>query len=87
MAGPKRRRRLVELRGHYGLWQLEASCGQCGIGRLHGAPGVNRPEDMVTTAMKEWPFCDGVFMGKPDNRCGWPMSFWWIFVPVPAKGN
>lgn len=60
-----------------GVWRQElqcAGCGTCKILRVAKAP-------LVTAVGMTGPKCTGVFMGRPRNRCGWPMSYVWLFVP------
>lgn len=76
---------LAALKGRWGLWQLEASCGQCGMGARCGRPVAEQSEALVVKAIAARSICDGVFLGKPRNRCGWPLSFGWLFVPPEGR--
>jgi len=77
-----RKKSIAVLRGREGLWQLEASCGACRSGASCGPPLAVRSEALVRQAMAEQSICDRVYMGKPKNRCAWPLSFAWIFIPL-----
>ena len=77
----------VTLRGCDGLWQLEAHCGACGLGASCGPPVVIRTQELVLDAMNAQAFCEGVYKGKPDDRCNWPLSFMWLFVPLDDQAG
>jgi hypothetical protein len=71
-----------------GLWQAEWQCGSCGSVVSDDRPGSDwgprlgpPPRD---TRMRR---CRGVYMGKPRNRCGWTLSFVWIWVPPGGRGS
>jgi hypothetical protein len=81
-----KKKTIAVLRGREGLWQLEAWCGQCHAGATCGPPVAVRTEALALKAMQDEPLCTSTYMGKPKNRCNWPMSFGWVFVPI-LEGN
>jgi hypothetical protein len=69
-----------------GLWQAEWQCGSCGTivttsKRLPAGDTSSRP---AAYSQKR---CHAVYMGRPKNICGWPMSFVWIYVPPGGRGS
>jgi hypothetical protein len=76
----KQRPAYAELRGRPGYWRLEAICGQCGHTDVWSA-APEQDERLLHLVADKRPVCTAVFLGKPRNRCGWPFSFCWVFVP------
>lgn len=70
----------TEHRGHPGRWRLEAHCGDCGAVTTIGKPRVVRGD--AVAAEERRPLCTGLFMGRPRNRCGFVLSYVWIFYPA-----
>ncbi len=59
-----------------GVWVLEGQCGDCGniqsFGDNRPTPGA-LPRAVV--------HCDGLYLGRAGDRCRWPLSWAWIFIP------
>jgi hypothetical protein len=67
-----------------GQWQLEAQCGDCGSGFYIGDPvakpsAAGRLQAMAASGLLRE--CESLYMGRPGNRCGWLVTFVWMFVP------
>jgi hypothetical protein len=76
---------VVTMRGCDGLWQLESQCGLCGSGAHIGPAVAVRIDAMVTKAMNSRPLCDSGYQGRPRNKCRWPLSYAWVFVPYHSE--
>lgn len=59
-----------------GVWREELQCGGCGTCKILRIT-KRMPESYTTLGPK----CRGVFMGRPRNKCGWPTSRVWLWVP------
>lgn len=73
-----------------GVWQLEAWCGRCGYGESCGAPTAEHPGEFLAThepgagrrCTRPAPGRVGAWVaGRPIGRCGWLLSFVWIYQP------
>jgi hypothetical protein len=68
-----------------GLWQAEWQCGSCGSCIRHG-----RPHHRALAPVRPAPRvlrCGAYYYGHPRGRCGWRMSFVWIWVPPGGRGS
>jgi hypothetical protein len=72
--------------GREGMWLLEGWCGQCGSGETVGPAVAERSERLRQDAVEEKSICGELYMGMPDNRCAWPLTYYWLFVP-PGRGG
>lgn len=80
-AGAARPPRYVDHHGHPGRWQLEGHCGDCGTIAGAGPPRLATvPIEQVKGRLPT--FCKGYYNGRPGGRCGFVLSWVWIFYPA-----
>jgi hypothetical protein len=66
-----------------GVWRQELQCAGCGTCKI-----IRTVESSKSLPLSSWhsgsalgPPCKGFFNGRPKNRCSWPTSPVWLFVP------